>query len=407
MMSHVTRAFHHRPYRLFFIGQSVSLIGTWSQSLAISWLAWRMTHSPTWLGVIGFAQQFPILIFGLVGGAIADRHDRLRLLTLSQALCMVNAIAMTILTATGLIQLWHIVVLSIWLGTIYAFEFPLRQAFVMDMVGRNDVMNAVSLNSAMIHGTRMLGPVAAGFIVAWKGEVFCFVINTISFLVLIGALLLIDRRDLRPASHISAPLGKAIREGLLFMHRTPQVALVTLLIAALSLFGFLYDYLLPMLADEVFAGTAVELGWLMGSGGFGALVGAVLLAGRRSHHGLLTLCTKMSIAFSLTLFLFTQVKTLWWGMGLLAVMGFFSTILFAGTNTYLQHQTPDHLRGRIMSLFTTILTGVMPITGLLGGMAAEHIGAATAIAIGAILSLIASIGVHILARHFAKKEPVG
>lgn len=388
---HATRAFRHQPYRLFFVGQLISLLGTWSQAIALSWLVWRMTHSAVWLGAIGFAEQFPILIFGLFGGVVADRSDRLQLLTLTQVLCMINAIAMAILTLTGRIQPWHIVALSTWLGTTYAFEFPIRQAFVMDMVGKEDTLNAVALSGAMIHGTRMLGPMAAGAIIAWKGEGPCFIINALSFLVLIAALLTIDRRQLFPTERQLLSSGKAIREILSFTWYEPEVRLVTFVIGVLALTGFLYVFLLPMLADRTFGGTAVELSWLTAASGAGALAGAVALALRRGNQGLLLLCMKMMIVFSVVLLVFSQVKNLWVGMMLLASMGYCSTIFFSGINSFLQYKSPSRLRGRMMSLFVVVLLGLMPIAGLGGGFVAQAIGAGMTIAIGAVLSLAVGI----------------
>lgn len=384
-------AFRHTNFRLFFIGQTISLIGTWSQSLAISWLVWRITHSAAWLGIIGFTIQFPMLIFGLPGGVAADKFDRLKILTAMQVLCMVQAIVLSVLTLTGLVNLWHILVLSALLGTIYAFEFPVRQSFVMDMVGKKDLLNAISLNAAMIHATRIAGPVVAGIIVAWKDEGICFLFNAATFIFLIAALLAMDRRRLAPAQRETRNMVESILEGLRFVRRERHVKIALFLASAICALGMTFISLMPIFADQVFGGGAIELGWLIGASGLGAVGGALWLARRPSGERLLQLSLKTSILFSLALIAFGLIHVIWIAIPILAVVGFFLEVSFAGLHTHLQQAAPDPLRGRVMSLFTTAFMGVAPFGSLIGGLLAREIGAPMTVVVSGVASAVVGV----------------
>lgn len=375
------RAFKHKNFGLFFTGQSVSLIGTWSQGLAISWLVWRITHSASWLGFINFVVQFPILILGLVGGFAADRFDRHRGLAILQIMCMLQATALALLTLTGRITLWQIVILSIFLGIVYSFEFPFRLAFVQDMVGREDLLNAISLNAAMIHSTRMMGPVVAGFVVALFGEGICFLFNAATFLALIIALLCMNRQKLYYTRYQRMPMWHSIAEGLRHIWSVKNARYSIILVAVVSIFGMPFIALLPIFADEIFKGGALHLGWMMGASGFGSLVGALWLARRNSHEGLLNLAARSSFIFSLGIVAFAFSNRLPLTLAALAIASFFLTITFASINTLLQHTAPDRLRGRIVSLFSTAFMGFAPIGSLLGGFLAREIGASHTVAL--------------------------
>lgn len=404
-MFHTTlKALRHKNYTLFFTGQTISLVGTWSQGLAISWLVWRLTRSAVWLGIAGFAVQFPILVLGLAGGWVADRFDRHKYLTLMQILCMIQAVLLSILTISGIITLWQVIVLSAALGVIYSFEFPLRLAFIQDMVGKEDLLNAVSLNAAMIHATRMAGPVAAGLIVAWKGEGICFLFNAATFLALITGLLLIDRKKLIFSRHEDKPMWHSIVEGLGHMRREPRTREALFLVAVVSVFGLPFITFLPIFADKVFSGGAIELGWMMGASGLGSLIGALWLSRRRSSKGLLSLTSGTSVFFSVSIALFSFMTELWAALALLAVAGLFLTITFAGINTLLQDSTPDYVRGRVMSMFSTAFLGLAPIGSLIGGFAAHEIGAPLTIAISAVPCAIAGAWIWINARGFDSRH---
>ena len=394
----VLSAFRHKNFRTFFTGQTISLIGTWSQSLALSWLVWRMTHSAAWLGVIGFTVQFPMLIFGLPGGWAADRFDRRRSLLLMQILCMLQATLLAALTLAGAVTLWQVFALSVMLGTVYAFEFPLRQSFVMDMVGKRDLLNAVSLNAGMIHATRAVGPVAAGAIIAWKGEGICFLFNAATFLALIVALMMIDPKSLIPTKQGSSAIFSSIHEGLSFMRRQPHARMGLILTAAVSVIGMSYIPLMPIYADVIFKGGSVELGWMMGSSGVGALLGAIWLAGRGSSERLLTLSAAAAVLFSMALMAFSQMPSIWLGLPLLSAVGFFATVHFSCINTLLQQKVPDNLRGRAMSIFTTIAMGLAPFGILVAGFLAQKIGAPhTALALG-FFCMVSSAAIWVKAR---------
>lgn len=391
-------AFRHRNFRLFFVGQSISLIGTWSQILAVSWLVWRLTHSAAWLGVVNFTMQLPMLLLGLPGGWAADRFDRLRALTLMQTLCILQAILLGALTITGRITLWQVVALSAMLGTIYAFEFPLRLSFVTDMVGRPDLLNAVSLNAAMFHGTRTVGPAIAGFIVAWKGEGICFFFNAATFLFLIVGLLLVRRRELVPVAASPAPFGPSIAEALRFAWKRKTMRRALLLIGIVTTFGMAYIVLLPVFADQVYGGGSVELGWLMGASGVGALAGALWLAGRRSRERLLPLAAGASVLFSAAIIAFGHLPALLSAMPLLAVAAFFLTIHISSINTLLQEDVPDQMRGRMMSIFATVAAGIAPFGFLLAGFVAREIGAPLTMTLFGSVCLVAGSIVWLTSR---------
>ncbi len=390
-LSRALAAFRHRNFRLFYIGQSISLIGTWSQTIALSWLVWRLSGSSFWLGFTGFAVQIPMLLFGLVGGAAADRFDRHRALIITQSLCMIQAVTLAILTITGVVTLPQVIGLAFFLGIVYAFEFPQRQAFVMDMVGKRDLLNAISLSAAMLHATRIVGPVAAGFIVGLAGEGICFAFNAATFVALIVALLTIDRSTLIHQHKRKEPFFAAIREGLAYMIREPSVKLALAIMATVSVAGFPFVALMPIFADEVYGGGAMQLGWLMGASATGALAGAGVLAYIRDTDGLLLLSGKATCAFGLALIVFSRLTEIWMGMAVLVLIGFSLTLIFAPINTLLQHTAPDHLRGRMMSLFTISFMGMAPFGSLFGGTAAKFIGAPNTILVGASICLLFGI----------------
>ncbi len=401
----VWRAFRHRNFSLFFWGQLISMIGTWSQTLALSWLVWRLTGSAVWLGVINFVMQLPMLFFGLPGGVAADRYDRHRSLTLMQGLCMLQALILAALTMTGRIELWHVVVLSATLGTVYAFEFPIRQAFVMDLVGKRDLLNANALAAGMFHVTRILGPTVAGIIVAWKGEGICFLFNAATFLFLIGALWMMDRSRIARVPHEPQPLGRSIMEGLRHIRELKGVAAALLIVAIVAGIGMQYTTLLPIFADQVFGGGAVQLGWLMGASGAGSLLGAFLLARRSSQERLMTLASISSLAFAVSLIAFGLMRWLIPSLGVLFLMGLTLTLTFSSIGTYLQHRSPDHLRGRMMSLFSITFMGFGPFGSLLAGLAAREIGAPLTVAASGVICLFVGFGV-ILRRYHARQRSI-
>lgn len=386
---HALRAFRHRNFALFFTGQTVSLFGTWSQSLAMSWLVWRITDSAIWLGVIGFTIQFPMLILGLLGGVFADRHDRLKMLVFLQTLCMLQAIILATLTLTHNVELWHIFALGVMLGSIYAFEFPTRQAFIMDMVGKSDLLTAVSLQAATVHATRMAGPMIAGFIVAWKGEGICFLFNAFTFLALIGALMFVDRKKLITQERTSEPFWDSIKEGLRYLKDARELKLAIALMGFVALFCMPLVYIMPIFADQIFGGTSIELGWLMGAGAGGSLIGAMYLANRKTSYGLLHMASIALGLAGIALIVFSHLETFWVALIVVGISNMMMTITISSSITLLQHLAPNRLRGRMVSFFTTVFMGFAPFGSIVGGFSSEYIGAPKTILLCGLGAVIA------------------
>lgn len=386
------RAFDHRNFRLFFSGQTISLLGTWSQQLAISWLVWKMTRSPAWVGAIGFMLQFPMLLAGIPAGVFADRYDRLRSLKFLQAACMVQALILAALTISGHVKLWQVASLSVALGFLYSLEFPVRQSFIMDVVGKGDILSAVSLNAAMVHTTRVAGPMIAGLIVAWSGEGPCFLFNALTFIFLIACLLLVDRRQMVVVETDKKAFLHSLSEGVRYMRGDRQIKFTLLIIAVVSLFGMPVLHLMPIFADAVFGGGAVELGWLMGSGAAGSLVGAIWLARRKTPDGLLSLAASSLILTGIALVIFSIAPSLKFALPTIAAAGCFQTITISSCITLFQDLAPDNLRGRIMSFLTTAFMGFAPIGSLACGFAAMEFGAPLTITVCGIgCSLMSAI----------------
>src|SRR5215831_13902781 len=267
------RAFRHRNYRLFFAGQLTSLVGTWMQTVAQSWLVYKLTGSATLLGLVGFASQFPIFVLSPVAGAVADSQPRRRSMIVIQTLMMLQAFPLAFLTFTGRIQVWHVMVLATLLGVVSAFDIPVRQAFVAEMVGREDLINAIALNSSMMNGARIIGPAATGILVSLVGEGWCFLLNGLSYLAVIVGLIFITAGNNRPREHQGSRI-EAILEGFRFVLHTHPVRALLLLLGVVSLMGMPYSVLMPIFADKILKGGAKGLGLLMGSSGVGALLGA-------------------------------------------------------------------------------------------------------------------------------------
>jgi MFS family permease len=395
-----------RNFRLFFIGQSLSLLGTWSQAIALSWLVWRLTESAWWLGFVGFATQIPVLFFGLVGGFVADRYSRLPLLIMAQILCMLQAIVLSVLAYMDIVELWHIIALSLLLGLIYAFEFPIRQTFVMDMVGKENLLNAVALNSAMIHSTRIIGPTIAGFIIGIWNEAACFAVNAFSFLFLIIALLIIHRPSLVKQEANSAGMGASIREGLRYVRMRPVVRGVLIIVMIISGIGMMYVSLLPLFVGKIYGRTAMSLGWLLGASGLGAMTGALILARRTVADGLPNLIVRSAVVFSVFIMVFAWIKNVYWAVAAMAAAAFFLTIVFSSANTFLQHEVPNYMRGRMMSMFTVTFFGLSPIGAIVSGAVAEAAGAPLTIFVSGLICLLVGLSFMIVFKKYFKREKV-
>lgn len=398
------RALAHKNFRLFFIGQTISMIGTWSQTLAISWLIWKLTHSAFWLGLSGFTMQFPMLILGLVGGVFADKYNRHKFLTILQAICMLQALLLAVLTYYTEVSAWMVIALGSILGITYAFEFPVRQSFVADMVGKRDLLNAVSLVAGMFHATRAIGPSIAGFIVAWKGEVACFSFNALTFIPLIAALMIIDRRLLYHADREPKSMLPAINEALRELKRDSRFALATATISTVAIFVMPVIFLMPIFADSIIGGGAITLGWLMATSGIGSLFGAVWLSRRKTSEGLTRLAGKSLIGASLFLISFALSKDLTLSLASLFGMGFCTTVIVSAVMTVTQNLAPNHLRGRMMSIVTTAFMGLAPIGSIFSGIVAKKIGAPVTISICGLISFTIGIISWSIARKIHRTE---
>ncbi len=394
----ITRALAHRNFRLFFVGQGVSLIGTWMQRIAVGWLVYRLTDSAFLLGLVGFAGQIPAFILGPFAGVLADRWNRHHLLILTQALAMMQAFILAYLVLTDTIVIWQIVVLSLVLGVVAAFDIPVRQSFMIEMIEEKaDLGNAIALNSSMVNGARLLGPTVAGLLIATVGEGLCFLINGLSYVAVIASLLLmrIVQRNVR--AHKTGAWHD-LKEGLKYVYGFEPIRAIIMLLALMSLMGMPYVVLMPIFARDVLHGGPGALGFLMGASGVGALAGALYLASRRGVLGLSKMIPIGAGILGLGLIGFSLSRNFYWSLILLAAVGFGQMIQLATSNTLLQTMVDDDRRGRVMGFFTVAFVGMAPFGSLLAGTAASVIGAPWTLSIGGVACL-AGAGV------FARKLP--
>ena len=384
------RAFRHRNYRLFFAGQMVSLVGTWMQSVAQAWLVYRLTGSAALLGIVSFASQFPVFLLAPLGGAVADSYPRRRALIAIQAASMMLAFPLAVLTFSNRIQVWEIVVLSILLGVVSAFDIPVRHSFVVEMVGREDLMNAIALNSSMMNTARVLGPAIAGVLVAAVGEAWCFLLNGISYIAVILCLTFITVGNRAHREQDGSRLA-AIAEGFRFVLRHRPVSALLILVGLSSLMGTPYMVLMPIFADQILKGGATQLGILMGSSGIGALIGALILAGRRDVRGLGNWVMLGCGAFGGSLILFALSRNFWISVLLLLPVGLTMMVQIASSNTLIQAMVPDQLRGRVIAVYSMMFMGMMPVGGLLGGFLANRLGAPLTVISGGVVCIAGAV----------------
>ena len=381
------RALRHRNFQLFFSGQLISLVGTWMQSIAQDWLVYRLTGSSLLLGIVAFVSQIPIFLLAPVAGLVADRYNRHRIVIATQSTSMVLALTLATLTLTGRIRIWEIMVLASLLGVVNAFDIPARQAFLIDMVGREDLLNAIGLNSSMFNSARIVGPAIAGIVVATVGEGWCFFANGISYIAVIAGLLMMRLSRQAALQHHGSALENMI-EGFRFARHTAPVRALLMLIGFVSLAAMPYTVLMPIFAGSILHGGARQLGELMGATGVGALLGALTLASKSGVQGLGKLVWRAAVVFGASLIFFAWSRHLWLSMAFLIPAGFGMMLQMACTNTLLQVMVPDRLRGRVMSLYSMMFIGMGPIGGLLGGALAARIGAPWTVSIGGLICLI-------------------
>jgi MFS family permease len=386
-LSHILRALRYRNYRLFFSGQFISLVGTWMQTVAQAWLVYRLTGSAVLLGLVGFAGQFPVFLFATIGGAFADRHNRHRILLITQTSSMLLAFCLAALTLTHLVQVWHVFVLASLLGLVNAFDVPTRQAFVIEMVGRDDLINAIALNSSMFNAARIVGPTIAGILVAAVGEGWCFFANAVSYIAVIIGLLLMKITRQERVSLPGSTLASII-EGLGYAVRTGPVRALLLLLGLVSLLGMPYVVLMPIFADQVLHGGAQGLGVLMGAAGVGALIGALSLAARQGLRGLGRLIAFAAGGFGASLILFSLSRSFWLSTALLVPVGFCMMVQMAASNTLVQSMVPDKLRGRVMAVHSMMFMGMAPFGALLAGALAHQLSAPITVMLGGAVCIV-------------------
>jgi MFS family permease len=379
------RALRHRNYQLFFSGQLISLIGTWMDQVAESWLVYRLTGSALLLGTVAFASQIPVFLLAPIGGALADRMDRRRILITTQSSMMLVTFVLAWLTLSHRVHIWQVVALAAITGVINAFDLPARQSFVVDMVSRADLVNAIALNSSMFNGARVIGPAVAGVVVAGIGEGWCFFANGVSFIAVIIGLWMMKME--RPRMSIEGSPLENIIEGFNFVTRTRPMRALMLLLGLVSFAALPYAVLMPLFADKILHGGPKALGLLMGSSGVGALCGALLLATRKSLRGLSTWVAVACTGLGVTLALFSFSRTLWLSALLLAPVGFCTMVQMASSNTLIQSMVPDRLRGRVMSFYAMTFMGMAPLGSLLAGSLAHNLGASWTVFIGGMAAI--------------------
>ncbi|HTP43800.1 MAG TPA: MFS transporter [Candidatus Acidoferrum sp.] len=392
------RALRHRNFQLFFSGQLISLIGTWMDNIAEAWLVYRLTGSSLLLGTVAFAGQIPVFLLAPIGGMVADRWNRRRVVIATQASAMVLAGILAALTLTGRVKVWEVVVLAALMGAVNAFDIPARQAFLVDMVGREDLLNAIALNSSMFNGARVIGPSVAGILVASIGEGWCFAANSISYIAVIAGLLLMRVNPMAVETRGASPLDH-IMEGFRFVWNTAPIRALLLLLGLVSLVAMPYSVLMPIFAAKILHGNARTLGTLMGATGVGALGGALTLASRSGVKGLGRWVAVACASFGAALILFSFSRWYFLSVVLLVPVGFAMMVQMASSNTLIQAMVPDRLRGRAMAVYSMMFMGMAPIGALLSGLSAEHIGAQWTLAIGGVGAII---GAAIFARNLPK-----
>jgi MFS family permease len=383
------RALRSRNYRLFVAGQSISLVGTWMQQVAMSWLVYRITGSAFLLGVIGFTSQIPTFLLAPVAGVLADRWNRRRLLIITQALAMFQAALLAVAVFSGVIQVWHIVVLSLLLGVVNAFDIPIRQSFVVEMVSRReDLGNAIALNSSMVNGARLIGPTIAGLLVASVGEGVCFILNSASYLAVLVALAAMrmepNSNHLRERRNVFHELN----EGFAYVIRFGPIRSILLLIALVSLTGMPYTVLVPVFAKEILHGGAHTFGFLMTAAGCGALAGTVYLASRKTVVGLGKLIVYATVLFAAGTAAFAVSSNILFSLAALVVAGCGAMMLVASCNTILQTILEENKRGRVMSFFTVAFMGMAPFGSFGAGTMAGIIGPRDTILLGSACCLV-------------------
>lgn len=384
------RALQYRNYRLFFGGQSFSLIGTWMQQLAVSWLAYKLTNSAFLLGIVSFAGQIPILLIAPLAGVLSDRWNRHGILLNTQFLAMVQALLLALLTLTGVVTFEYLIVLGLFLGFVNSFDIPARQSFIVEIVERKeDLGNAIALNSLIFNGARLIGPSLAGLVIGLAGEGACFLINGLSFFGILLALraIKVPRREMPPQAH----LWQGLRDGFSYAFGFAPIRYILLQLAVISLMGMPYAVLMPIFARDILMGGPGTLGVLMASSGIGALVGAVFLATRKSILGLGRWIVYGSCLFGCSIAAFSFSRAVWFSAAMLLISGFGMIVQMASSNTILQTIVEEDKRGRVMSFFAFAIIGTAPLGSLFAGSLGEKIGVVPTVAISGLICIAGAL----------------
>lgn len=384
------RSLRHRNFQLFFSGQLISLVGTWMDNVAEAWLVYRLTGSSLLLGTVSFAGQIPVLLMAPVAGLVADRFNRRKVVIATQCSSMILAFVLAFLTLSKRVTVWQVMVLAALMGVVNAFDIPARQSFLVEMVGREDLMNAIALNSSMFNAARIIGPSIAGLLVAKWGEGWCFFSNAVSYIAVIAGLFMM-RVPPRPISQHKASPFEHIAEGFRFVRSTVPIRSLLLLIGLVSLVAMPYAVLMPVFAARVLHGNARTLGILMGAAGVGALIGALLLAARRGVRGLGRVVAIACACFGASLILFSLSRSWVLSSLLLIPVGFSVMTQMGSTNTLIQAMVPDRLRGRTMAVYSMMFLGMAPFGALISGALAQRIGAPRTVALGGATAIIGAI----------------
>lgn len=387
----IFRSLRYRNYRLFFMGQSISLIGTWMQRIALPWLVYSMTNSVFLLGLVGFASQIPTFVLAPFAGVLIDRWNRYTILIVTQILAMIQSFILAILFFNHSIEVWHIILLSIFLGLINAFDMPARQSFVVDLIEkREDLGNAIALNSSMFNSARLIGPSIAGVLIALAGEGVCFLVNGVSYIFVIAFLFMMKiRRDTVKVQH--SDVLKGIKEGFNYTFGFMPIRYVILLLALVSLMGMPYTVLMPVFAKNILHGGPHTFGFLMGASGIGALTGAIYMASRKSVLGLGKIVPFFAAFFGLGLILFSLSHFFMLSVILMAITGFGMIMQMTSSNTILQTIVDDDKRGRVMSFYTMAFMGTAPFGSLMAGASANYIGAPNTLIIGGAFCILGAV----------------
>ncbi len=382
------RALRYRNYRLFFAGQSISLIGTWMQTIAMSWLVYRLTNSAFLLGIVGFLGQLPAFLLMPLAGVFADRYNRHRILLITQTFSMLQALVLTVLVITNTIAVWHIIVLSVCLGVINAFDMPVRHAFTVEMIEkREDLGNAIALNSSMVNVARLVGPSVAGILIAVVGEGICFLFNTLSYCAVIVSLLVMKIAP-RVLNNNHNHVLFDLREGFRYVLNCGSIKAILVLLSLISLMGVPYQVLMPVFARDIFHGGPKTLGFLMAMAGGGALAGALYLAGKKNASGLERLIPAAAAVFGTGIIVFSFSRVLWFSLLVIFISGFAMMVQMAASNTVLQTIVEEDKRGRVMSFYTMSFMGMVPFGSLFAGSIAGSLGAPHALFLGGLFCII-------------------